>query len=142
YEMYCPPQQADTSKIKTTVGDYDSKQAEKELNRPSITGDAVAHYKRLAYGRPTVVMCTTVKHADDVAQMYREAGLPALSIHSKSDNGADIPGRCERWQFPVLTSVNLMIEGVDLPFLTCVQWLRPTQSLVVYMQGNGRGLSP
>lgn len=142
YEMYCPPQQADTSNIKTTAGDYDSKQAEKELNRPSITGDAVAHYKRLAYGRPTVVMCTTVKHADDVAQMYREAGIPAQSIHSKSENRDDILDRFERGQFAVLTSVSLMIEGVDMPFLSCVQWLRPTQSLVVYMQGNGRGLRP
>lgn len=140
YEMYCPPQHVDTSKIKTTAGDYDAKQAEKELNRPAITGDAVEHYKRLAYGRPTVVMCTTVKHAEDVAQTYRDAGIPAYAIHSKSENRDDILDRFERGEFPVLTSVNLMIEGVDLPFLSCVQWLRPTQSLVVYMQGNGRGL--
>src|SRR5690625_3636035 len=142
YELYGVPQLADTFSLKTKAGDYDSKQAEQELNRPRITGDAVEHYKKLANGRPTVVMCTTVKHADDVAEAYTQAGIKAKSLHGKTKNRDEVLREFESGGFNVLTAVNLMIEGVDLPFLSAVQWLRPTQSIVVYMQGNGRGLRP
>src|SRR5699024_6463327 len=128
--------------IKTKAGDYDAKQAEQELNRPRITGDAVDHYRQLANGRPMVVMCTTVKHADDVALAYNQSGIAAKALHGGIKNRDDILKEFESGKFNVLTSVNLMIEGVDLPFLSAVQWLRPTQSIVVYMQGNGRGLRP
>jgi len=142
YELFGVPQLADTEKIRTRMGDYDAKQAEKELNRPRITGDAVEHYKRLASGRPTVVMCTTIQHANDVAQAYRSAGINAMAMHGESVNRDSILSDFEAGKFKVLTAVNLMVEGVDLPFLSAVQWLRPTQSIVVYMQGNGRGLRP
>lgn len=140
YEMYCPPQLVSTDGIKTTAGDYDKKQSEAAMNKPVITGDAIDHYKRLAYGRPAVVMCTTVKHAEDVARAFRDANIPSECIHGNSKDRDAILERFERGEFSVLTSVNLMIEGVDLPQLSVVIWLRPTQSLVVYMQGNGRGL--
>jgi len=42
----------------------------------------------------------------------------------------------------VICNVQLLVEGVDIPAIEVVQWLRPTQSLVVWMQGNGRGLRP
>jgi superfamily II DNA or RNA helicase len=42
----------------------------------------------------------------------------------------------------VLCNVNLLIEGVDIPSIEVVQWLRPTKSLIIWMQGNGRGLRP
>jgi len=142
YELYGVPQLADTFNIKTKAGDYDAKQAEQELNRPRITGDAVDHYRQLANGRPMVVMCTTVKHADDVALAYNQSGIAAKALHGGIKNRDDILKEFESGKFNVLTSVNLMIEGVDLPFLSAVQWLRPTQSIVVYMQGNGRGLRP
>jgi superfamily II DNA or RNA helicase len=42
----------------------------------------------------------------------------------------------------VLTNVQLLVEGVDIPGIEVLQWLRPTQSLIVWMQGNGRGFRP
>jgi DNA repair protein RadD len=45
-------------------------------------------------------------------------------------------------QTKVLVNVQLLIEGVDIPAIEVVQWLRPTKSLIVWMQGNGRGLRP
>jgi superfamily II DNA or RNA helicase len=42
----------------------------------------------------------------------------------------------------VICNVQLLIEGVDIPGIEVVQWLRPTQSIIVFMQGNGRGLRP
>lgn len=140
YELFGTPVLGNTDNIKTRAGDYDAGQAERELNKPKITGDAVEHYKRLVNGKLMVVMCTTVKHADDVAKAYNDAGVPARSLHGQSQNRDEILTDFENGKFQVLASVNLMIEGVDVPQISAVQWLRPTQSIVVYMQGNGRGL--
>lgn len=142
YELYGIPVDADLSEVATKAGDFDSKQLSVAMNKPKITGDAVGHYVKLAYGKPCVVMCVDIEHAEAVADEYNKRGIKAMSIHGKSKNRDGILEAFERGEFLVLTSVNLMIEGVDLPFIEVVQWLRPTQSLVIYMQGNGRGLRP
>lgn len=142
YELYGIPVDADLSQVSSKAGDFDSKQLSTAMNKPTITGDAVEHYQKFANGKPCVVMCVDIQHAEDVAEEYNRRGIKARSIHGKTkDRDGTLEG-FERGEFLVLTSVNLMIEGVDLPFIEVVQWLRPTQSLVIYMQGNGRGLRP
>lgn len=142
YELYGIPVDADLSEVSSKLGDFDSKQLSTAMNKPTITGDAVEHYRKFAFGKPCVVMCVDIAHAESVADEYNRQGIKAQTIHGNSANRDAILDNFEKGEFQVLTSVNLMIEGVDLPFIECVQWLRPTQSLVIYMQGNGRGLRP
>lgn len=142
YELFGVPPAVDTSSIKTTRGDYDTKEAAEVMNKPHVTGDAIEHWLRLAKGRKTVVMCVDVDHAESVAKAYNQAGIKAQAIHGKSSNREKIIDDFENGDTMVLTSVQLLIEGIDIPSISCTQWLRPTQSIVVYMQGNGRGLRP
>lgn len=142
YDLFGVPVDMDVSKVKTTRGDYDTAQLEEVANKPTITGDAIAHYKRLARGRKCVVLCVSIKHAEDVARQYNQAGIKAMAIHGKSTNRDEILGQFENGDVDVITSVQLLVEGVDIPSIGAVQFLRPTQSLVVYMQGIGRGLRP
>lgn len=142
YELFSLPQQIRLDNVRTTAGDYNRGDLEKEANKPSITGDAVAHYKKLADGLKCVVMCVSIAHAEAVAENYNAQGIKAEAVHGKTANRDEVLDRFSNGDTMVLTSVQLMIEGVDLPAIAAVQWLRPTQSLVVYMQGNGRGLRP
>lgn len=142
YELFGVPAGISTDGVSTRGGDYDTKQLSTAVNKPKITGDAIKHYKALAYGRKTVVMCVDVKHAEDVAAQYCAAGIPAKAIHSGSKNREQILTQFENDEFLVLVSVELLIEGYDEPSISCVQWLRPTKSRIVWMQGNGRGLRP
>lgn len=142
YELYGVPPVVDTDDIKTTRGDFDSKDASAKMNRPHVTGDAIEHWLRLAKGRKTVVMCVDINHAESVAAAYNAAGIKTQSIHGGTKNRDQVIDDFENGDTQVLTSVELLIEGVDIPCISCVQWLRPTQSIVVYMQGNGRGLRP
>ena len=41
YEIFAPPSSLDLSEVKTKMGDYDKKQLEHEVDKPTITGDAV-----------------------------------------------------------------------------------------------------
>ena len=104
----------------------------------------MAHYKKFATGKRCVVMCVSVKHAEHVAAQYVANGVAAEVIEgtlSSTDRDAMLE-RFRRGETLVICNVALLIEGVDIPSIEVVQWLRPTQSLIVYMQGNGRGLRP
>lgn len=144
YVLFAPSVGIETSDIKTTAGDFNKGQLEKAADKPTITGDAVSHYKKLAYGKRAVVMCVTVKHAQHVADSYNEAGIPAASIEGSmtTEQRNKVLQDFESGVIKVITNVQLLVEGVDIPAIEVVQWLRPTQSLIVYMQGNGRGLRP
>lgn len=144
YEIFAPPSTLDLSSVKTKMGDYDKKELEQTMDKPTITGDAVATYKRHAYGKRCVVMCVSIKHAEHVMESYRAAGIPAEMIEGSMTNNEReaIIGRFRAAETLIICNVQLLIEGVDIPSIEVVQWLRPTQSLIVFMQGNGRGLRP
>ncbi|MGL4517039.1 MAG: DEAD/DEAH box helicase [Shewanella sp.] len=144
YEIYAPPIGIDVSTVKRKMGDYDSKELEEAVDKTSITGDAVAHYKTHASGKRCVVMCVSIKHAEHVAEQYLAAGVPAGVIEGTmtGPQRENMLADFAAGRMMVICNVQLLVEGVDIPAIEVVQWLRPTQSLVIWMQGNGRGLRP
>ena len=144
YEIFAPPLAFDLSSVKTQMGDYNKAQLQDAMDKPTITGDAVKHYQTHASGKRCVVMCVSVKHAEHVAESYTLSGVKAEVIEGKktSKERESIIKRFAAGETKVLCNVQLLIEGVDIPAIEVVQWLRPTQSLIVWLQGNGRGLRP
>lgn len=144
YEIYAPPIGVDMDGVRSRMGDFDRAETEQRVDKPTITGDAVNTYQRLARGKRCVVMCVSLKHADHVAESYRAAGVPAEMIEGGMSNAQRqaVIERFRSGETLVIANVQLLIEGVDIPSIEVVQWLRPTQSVIVYMQGNGRGLRP
>lgn len=144
YEILAPPSQASFESIKTRMGDYDKKELEATLDKPTITGDAVATYKKHASGKRCVVMCVSIKHAQHVTENYVSAGVKAEMIEGSMTTAQreNVLNRFRTGETLIICNVQLLIEGVDIPSIEVVQWLRPTQSLIIWMQGNGRGLRP
>lgn len=144
YEIFAPPSTLDLSTIKTKMGDYDKQELETAMDKPTITGDAVATYRKHATGKRCAVMCVTLRHAEHVKDSYNAAGIPAEMIEGSMTNKEReaVIQRLRRGETLVVTAVNLLIEGLDVPGIEVVQWLRPTKSLIVFMQGNGRGFRP
>jgi superfamily II DNA or RNA helicase len=141
YEIFAPPSSLDLSEVKTKMGDYDKKQLEHEVDKPTITGDAVATYNKHANGKRAAVMCVSIRHAEHVMESYNAAGVPAEMLEGKMTNKEReaVIDRFRSGETLIVTAVQLLIEGLDLPAIEVIQWLRPTQSLIVYLQGNGRG---
>jgi DNA repair protein RadD len=139
--VYAPPG-ADLSGLRSRMGEYDQGQASEILSRPQVVGDALSHWQKLGQGRRGVAFCTTVAHAQAVAEQWREAGLRALAVHGGSDDAerreAIVGLRAGR--LDLVACAQLWIAGVDVPEIDAVIWLRPTQSLTSWLQGNGRGL--
>lgn len=144
YELVAPPIEMDMSSVKTKMGDYDKAQLEEAVDKPTITGDAVAHYKKLAMGKRCAVFCVSVKHSQHVCEQYIKAGVPAEHVDggTPKEERKAIVARFMRGETLVLCSVELFVEGFDCPGIEVVQMLRPTQSLVVFLQAIGRALRP
>lgn len=142
YELFGVPSEVNVENVKIKGGDYDTRELSEAVNKPKITGDAVEHYKRFAMGEKAVVMCVDIAHAEAVAESFQAQGIKSEAIHGGTTDRDERLERFENGETLVLTSVQLLVEGVDLPCISVVIWLRPTQSLVVWLQGNGRGLRP
>lgn len=142
YEYYGPPAIADLSSVPTVAGDYARDALSDVIDKPTITGSAVDHYRTRTPGRPSIWFCVSVAHAEHVAEEFREAGFPAASIDgtiSDTERRARLGGLADG-SLQVLTSCDLIGEGVDVPAVSVIGHLRPTKSLAMKKQFDGRGL--
>ena len=139
--VFAPPG-ADLSQLRTRAGDFDQGQAGEILSRPTVVGDALEHWLRLCQGRRGVAFCSTVRHAETVAEQWRAAGLRAVAVSGGSgdDQRRAAVELLRAGELDLVTCAQLWVAGVDVPALDAVIWLRPTQSLTVWLQGCGRGL--
>lgn len=86
--------------------------------------------------------CVTIRHAEYMAEQFNQQGIPsaALTSNGDSDQCADLLARLKSGQLTSLFTVDKLSEGVDLPEINIVLFLRPTESLTVFLQQLGRGL--
>lgn len=140
--IYAPPPVADLSGIRKRAGDYAIDQAAAAMDRPTVTGDAIGHYQRLAAGQQAIAFCCSVNHAVSVRDSFETAGIrSSLLLGNTSDRDAVVE-RFATGQTRVLVTVDVVSEGFDIPAAGCAILLRPTQSLGLYLQQVGRVLRP
>ena len=84
--------------------------------------------------------CVSVAHAEFMAERFRARGIPALAVHGGSDQREAAPALLRERAVNVLFTCDLYNEGVDLPFVDTLLFLRPTQSATLFLQQLGRGL--
>jgi DNA repair protein RadD len=142
YRYLAPPQQADLSAIRTKMGDFAIDELAAAMDKSVITGDAVQHYIEHLGGRPAIAFCVTVAHAEHVAEQFRSAGIRAASVDGKMDRVTrrDMIAAIGDGRLQVLTSCELISEGVDVPVVAGAILLRPTKSLGMGLQQIGRAL--
>ena len=141
YRIFSPPT-VDTSGQHRRAGEFVTAEAEALIAKPAITGCALAHYEKLAPGQPALVFCVSIKHAEAVAEQFRAAGHSALSIDGTMERGLrrGIVDDFRGGRIKVIVSVDLLGEGFDMPGAHVGIFLRPTQSLGLYLQQIGRVL--
>lgn len=138
------PAAVSTEGLPTRGGEFVARELERRADTATVTGDAVAHYRRLADGRRAVAFCVSVQHARHVAEQFAAAGIPALSVDGTMDRTVrrSVLRDFAAGHLRVLTSCDLVSEGFDLPTLECGISLRPTQSEGLWLQSVGRVLRP
>lgn len=109
------------------------------LNRPAITGSAVAEFKRLGRGHQAVVFCTDRKHAENVAEEFCKAGVRAINVDGTM--GVERKQRLKSFvarELDVIVNVDLLTTGWDCPQVDVGIDLAATESLALDVQKHGR----
>jgi superfamily II DNA or RNA helicase/HKD family nuclease len=86
--------------------------------------------------------CVDIAHATFMARKFTEAGLPSAvvsALTSKTERERAL-GELRAGSLRAIFSVDLFNEGVDVPDVDTVLFLRPTESATVFLQQLGRGL--
>jgi superfamily II DNA or RNA helicase len=86
--------------------------------------------------------CVSVAHARYMAEVFSRAGIPSLAVSGDShrEERAEALRRLRAGDVNCLFAVDLFNEGLDVPEVDTVLFLRPTQSATVFLQQLGRGL--
>jgi superfamily II DNA or RNA helicase/HKD family nuclease len=93
-------------------------------------------------GMRALGFCVSVAHAEYMATVFNDAGIPAqavsgLTARQERDQAlADLRAR----RLNILFAADLFNEGLDIPDVDTVLFLRPTESATVFLQQLGRGL--
>jgi len=140
--IYAPPVVADLSGIRRRAGDYANDQAAAAMDRPTVTGDAIAHYQRLAAGQQAIAFCCNVTHAVSVCDAFKTSGISAALLLGNTTDRDQVVAQYAAGITRVLVTVDVVSEGFDVPAASCAILLRPTQSLGLYLQQVGRVLRP
>jgi superfamily II DNA or RNA helicase len=93
-------------------------------------------------GTRTLVFCCSIRHANHAQAWLSARGARALAVHSGegSADREDALAALQAGALDALCAVDLFNEGVDVPAIDRVVMLRPTESIVVFLQQLGRGL--
>lgn len=86
--------------------------------------------------------CVSVEHAKFMAEFFLAQGVPSIDLNASTPANirSTARSRLERGELKFIFVVDLFNEGVDIPEINTVLFLRPTESLTVFLQQLGRGL--
>ena len=86
--------------------------------------------------------CATKEHAQYMAEEFRKVGLKAACLTSDKNNEERMKmnRQLAKGEINYLFVVDIFNEGVDIPAVDTLLFLRPTESLTIFLQQLGRGL--
>ncbi|MBA4607477.1 DUF3427 domain-containing protein [Aeromicrobium sp. Marseille-Q0843] len=151
-ELLCPfhyfgvADNTDLSQLSWKRGTYD----DRELSNLFTGNDARTqvilkqlHDKVLDTGSMRALgFCVSIEHARYMTDAFNEAGISARTVTGKAgpDERASALRALRDGSVNVLFTVDLFNEGLDIPEVDTILFLRPTESATVFLQQLGRGL--
>jgi len=140
---YYAPKLIDTDLLKiSSLQEFSSGSIDKAMDSKMIYGDVVKHYKKLADGEQAIVYCHNVAASNFAKEEFKNHGIIAEHIDAKTRKNErnEIITKFRNREIQVLTNVDLIGEGFDVPDCSTVIMLRPTQSLSLFIQQSMRGM--
>lgn len=86
--------------------------------------------------------CVSRNHAKYMAMYFNKSNIPAMSLDSDSliEDRNNVQNKLKKGEIKFIFVVDLYNEGVDIPEINTVLFLRPTESSTIFIQQLGRGL--
>lgn len=90
----------------------------------------------------TLAFCSSIRQANYLSNYFRSMGVSTVSLHSQTvemSRGTAL-SKIRDGELDIIFTVDLFNEGVDIPSVDTLLFVRPTESLTVFTQQVGRGL--
>lgn len=135
----------DYSQLHQVRGKYD----DRELNQTYIGNERryeLIYKNYCKYGSKRALgFCCSKEHAKDMAKEFCRRGIPSVAVYSDAhgeytEERSIAIQKLMQGEIRVIFSVDMFNEGVDIPAVDMVMFLRPTESPIVFLQQLGRGL--
>lgn len=125
-------------------GKYDEKDLEKKLMINKRAELVLNHYLKYL-PKSTIGFCSSRKHAEYMAEYFTNHNIPSAAVYSGkqgeySEDRHKAISKLKKHDLKILFTVDMFNEGVDIPEIDAILFLRPTQSPTVFLQQLGRGL--
>ena len=144
YEYHGLTDNIDYSKIKHNGIKYNEKDLERHLIIEKRNKAILDNYLKFCNGDKAIGFCVSIKHANTMAEYFNANGISAVAITSEErKNGKTKEQLIEEFRdnkYAVAFTVDMFNEGVDIPNVQALLFLRPTESKTVFIQQLGRGL--
>ena len=129
-------------KVRRVAADFDMGEVDAIMNKSPVNFSVIENWKEKAGDRQTVVFCSTVDHARNVADAFRAAGVSAALVYGDmgdTERKATLAAY-NKGEIQVIANVAVLTEGWDHPPTSCVVLLRPSSYKSTMIQMVGRGL--
>ncbi|MGH1789808.1 DEAD/DEAH box helicase [Enterococcus faecalis] len=130
----------DYSKIKFNGNKYDVQDLDRMLNIQSRNSAILEKYKEYIDGDKAIGFCVSIDHANRMAKLFNDNGIKAVSINSGEPHAASLIEGFRNNEYSIAFTIDMFNEGVDIPNVRGLLFLRPTESKNVFTQQLGRGL--
>lgn len=140
----------DLEKLKWTRGGYDRNELSNVYTvdqlvakrRANLIAESVTKYVSDIGQVKGLGFCVSVKHAEFMRDEFNAMGISSIALSGNSDDSerSAARNRLVSGDIRFIFVVDIYNEGVDIPEINTVLFLRPTESLTVFLQQLGRGL--
>ncbi|QHE51673.1 DEAD/DEAH box helicase family protein [Pontibacillus sp. HMF3514] len=141
FQYYGVYDEIDYAQITWLGNKYDEEELAEAQLQESTAENILDNWKKHKQTR-TLVFCSSIKQATFLSEYFNEQGYQTISLHSKTKDISrkEAIQKLETKQIDAIFTVDVFNEGVDIPAVDTILFVRPTESLVVFTQQIGRGL--
>lgn len=115
-----------------------------EQNNIEFIKSQIEKYRKPGEKLKCIAFCTNIQSCRLMAEELYEEGYHTISLTGINDTGVRIKAfkdlQDENNLLEIIYTVDILNEGVDIPQVNMVLFLRPTESQTVFIQQLGRGL--
>ncbi|MBQ8109514.1 MAG: DEAD/DEAH box helicase [Clostridia bacterium] len=132
----------DLTKVRFNSVQYNIRDLESKIFVPERNQLIVDTWLEFVRDKRTVIFCASITHAEQIAALLNERGVPALAVSGsmKLAERNEATQRFAQKKLLVLCACDLLNEGWDCPETEVLFMARPTMSKVLYTQQLGRGM--
>ena len=90
----------------------------------------------------TLVFCSSIRQATFLSNFFNQEGYCTMALHSQTRDisRSEVISQLKNGELDAIFTVDLFNEGIDIPTVDTLLFVRPTESLTIFTQQIGRGL--